>query len=396
MQPKPMQQLELPTPDAASAQHSARVQAYIRDAIVAGGGSISFAEFMQHALYAPGLGYYSAGATKLGPNGDFVTAPEISPLFGRVLARQAATVLAALGGGDLLEFGAGSGALAVSVLKKLDELNSLPAHYFVLEVSADFRERQEAHVKTEAPEYLDLISWINDFPADFSGVVVANEVADAIPVERFQIQGGHVLQARVVNDDSNFAIDLAPAPKLLTDAVRAIETMVGRGFVDGYESEVSHGVVDWVSKLANSIKSGLLFLIDYGVTRSEYYAADRNNGWLRCHFRHRAHNDPLLNPGIQDITCWVDFSTVAMAAEHAGMSVAGYVTQANFLLNGGLQDELVNFETLTVAEQIELSGRIKMLTLPAEMGENFKCLGLARGDIEIPPGLKAFDQTHRL
>lgn len=393
MQAKPMQRLELPAVDAIGAEHSERVRAHICDVISASGGSISFAEYMHRVLYAPGLGYYTAGATKLGAAGDFTTAPEISPLFGRVLARQS---VAALRGGDLLELGAGSGALAIAMLDKLAELDSLPNHYFILEVSADFRQRQETRIRDEAPQYLELMRWISDLPINFSGVVIANEVADAIPVERFLIRGGEVLQARVVNEGGKFSIEYSPAPQFLESAVRSIEGKIGRGLVDGFESELSHGVADWVSKLAHSIRSGLIFLIDYGVTCAEYYAMDRNKGWLRCHFRHHAHDDPLLYPGIQDISCWVNFSAVATAATDAGMDVAGYVTQANFLLNGGLQEEFGDFEGLPVADQIELSGQVKTLTLPADMGENFKCLGLSRGDVEIPTGLCSFDHSPRL
>lgn len=396
MQPKRTDRLELPKPDAISASHSLKVGAAIRAAIDAGGGSISFAEFMQHALYAPGLGYYSAGAAKLGAAGDFVTAPEISPLFGAVLARQSAFVLEQLGGGDMLEPGAGTGALAVSMLSKLGAVGVLPERYLILEVSPDLRERQEKRLRAEAPEYLSRISWIKSLPTDFSGVVVANEVADALPVERFRIHERKVLQARVGVEDAHFSWAYAEAPPALEDAVRSIEADLGVEFDDGYESEVSLSVHHWVSDLANAISSGLVFIIDYGLTRREYYARERNQGWLRCHFRHRAHNDPLILPGIQDLTSWVDFTAVAEAACSAGMTIAGYVTQADLLLCGGMEEELADFMALPVEEQAKLSGQVKLLTLPAEMGENFKCIGLSRGDFVAPPGLTVSDRTHRL
>lgn len=396
MQPKRTDRLDLPKPDAISASHSLKVAAAIRAAIDAGGGSISFAEFMQHALYAPGLGYYSAGAAKLGAAGDFVTAPEISPLFGAVLARQSAIVLEQLGGGDMLEPGAGTGALAVSMLSKLGTLGSLPERYLILEVSPDLQERQKKRLRAEAPEYLSRVSWITNLPTDFSGVVVANEVADALPVERFRIHERKVLQARVAVEDSRFSWAYAEAPPALEDAVRSIEADLGVEFDEGYESEVSLSVHHWVSELANAVSSGLVFMIDYGLSRREYYARERNQGWLRCHFRHRAHNDPLILPGIQDLTSWVDFTAVAEAASSAGMTVAGYVTQADLLLSGGLEEELADFTARPVAEQAKLSGQVKLLTLPAEMGENFKCIGLSRGDFVAPPGLTASDRTHRL
>ncbi|MCP5111056.1 MAG: SAM-dependent methyltransferase, partial [bacterium] len=210
------------------------------------GGSLSFAEYMQEVLYAPGLGYYCAGSTKLGADGDFVTAPEISPLFGHVLARQVAFVLDQLGGGDLLEPGAGSGALAASVLSKLAELNALPDRYLILEVSAELRERQEKYLREEVPQLADRVTWITGIPATFSGVVVANEVADAIPVERFRMDGGNVMQARVIRSGDKLAWQFEPAPEALTAAVAEIESGIGRQLENGYESEVSPGLYHWV------------------------------------------------------------------------------------------------------------------------------------------------------
>lgn len=396
MQTKPESRTDLPEPDAESAAHSEQVAAHISDVIERSGGSISFAEYMQHALYAPGLGYYSAGATKLGADGDFVTAPEISPLFGRVLARQSAFVLEQLGGGDVLEPGAGTGALAVSVLAKLDELGALPDRYLILEVSADLKERQEARIRSECPQYLDRVVWISELPGDFTGVVIANEVADAIPVERFRIHDHEVMQARVATEGGSFVWQYAAAHERLRDAVRDIEADIGQTFGNGYESEVSLGLRNWVTDLSNSVSKGVVLLVDYGVTRREYYAPERGQGWLRCHFRHHAHDNPLILPGIQDLTAWVDFSAVAEAASAAGMTIAGYVTQAHLLMGGGLEEELAEFTSLPVAKQVELSGQVKLLTLPAEMGENFKCIGLCRGDILPPPALVATDRAHLL
>lgn len=396
MQTNPDPRDNLPEPDDRSAAHSRLVADHIRAAIGQAGGSISFAEYMQHALYAPGLGYYNAGATKFGAAGDFVTAPEISPVFGRVLARQCAFVLEQLDSGYVFEPGAGSGALAVSMLGKLDEVGALPERYLILEVSADLRERQEARIRQACPQYLERVDWVTGMPVNFTGVVVANEVLDAIPVERFRIQGAEVMQARVEARGRNFAWRYCSGPASLTDNVRKIESDIGHPLADGYESEVSLGMANWVSDLATSVHEGVVLLVDYGVSRREYYAADRGHGWLRCHFRHHAHNDPLILPGIQDLTSWVDFSAVAAAASVAGMSVAGYVTQAQFLMNGGLEEELGDFLSLPVVEQVALSGQVKLLTLPTEMGENFKCIGLARGDIQPLPALSVTDRAHSL
>jgi SAM-dependent MidA family methyltransferase len=298
--------------------------------------------------------------------------------------------------GSVFEPGAGTGALAVSMLEKLDELGALPERYLILEVSADLRERQEARIRQACPQHLDRVRWVTEMPANFRGVVVANEVLDAIPVERFRIQGNNVMQARVGVDEQNFAWRYGDSPPSLTAAVREIESAIGYPLADGYESEVSPGVVNWVSDLATAVQEGVVLLVDYGVSRREYYAPERGQGWLRCHFRHHAHNDPLILPGIQDLTSWVDFSAVAAAATAAGMNIAGYVTQAQFLMNGGLEEELGDFLSLPVAEQVELSGQVKLLTLPTEMGENFKFMGLIRGAIQPPPALSETDRAHSL
>ena len=391
MNPKP----ELPKPDDASARHSRNVAAYIASLIGESGGSIPFATFMHEALYAPGLGYYAAGPTKLGAAGDCVTAPEISPLFGYVIARQSMGVLAQTAG-EILELGAGTGTLAVSVLQKLKQLNALPSRYLILEASADLRERQADRFRQELPWFEDKIDWIDELPADFQGVMLANEVADALPVERFRIDGDTVQRAcvRFVNDAFEWSYEAASPP--LQRAVADIEVSLGTSLPDGYESEVSLAVDTWVSDLCRAMSAGAIFIIDYGLPRTEYYAPDRHSGWLRCHFRHRAHSDPLILPGIQDLTAWVDFTRVAAAAVDGGAEVAGYLSQAHFLMLGGLEEELAEFAELPMQKQVEVSAEVKRLTLPAEMGENFKCIGLIRGAIEAPPVFGASDRTHVL
>ena len=396
MQPEHGTGLKLPMPDADSAQHSRRVAEHIRLRIETAGGSISFAEFMQEALYAPGLGYYSAGAKKFGAGGDFVTAPEISPLFGNVLARQCAGVLQQLPGSQLLEPGAGSGALAVSLLRKLDELNALPDKYMILEVSADLQQRQQQRLCQEIPHLADRVTWLAELPQNFSGVIVANEVADALPFERVVKRQGALQQFRVGVKDEKFVWQFAAAPELLQQAIRNIETQLSESLADEYETEYSPAVPNWIDDLSSSLNAGLIFLFDYGVTRREYYAPDRREGWLRCHFRHRVHSDPLILPGIQDLTAWVDFSSVAQAAQAAGLEVAGFVTQAHFMLHGGLDEELTDFTSLPVVQQLELSRQVKLLTLPGEMGESFKCIGLSRGDINLPGAFQMSDRTHML
>ncbi|MGH8194462.1 MAG: class I SAM-dependent methyltransferase [Woeseiaceae bacterium] len=370
--------------------------ACIRQAIEDAGGSISFAEFMQWVLYAPGLGYYNAGAAKFGAGGDFVTAPEVSPLFGRVLARQCASVLQQFPVPQVLELGAGSGALAVQMLRALSDFGLEPARYAILEVSPDLKERQERLIRGELPALRTRVEWSAELPEHFDGVVVANEVADALPVERFQKDGNRVLQMRVTTERNRFAWCREKAPEFLEAAVRRIEETLGAALPDGYTSEVSTALPHWIHDIAARVGTGFVFLFDYGLPRREYYAPDRDDGWLRCHFRQCAHNNPLVYPGIQDLTAWVDFTAVAEAASAAGMNVAGFVTQAQFLMSGGLQEELVDMAKLPTVAQLELSRQVKLLTLPGEMGEHFKCLGLCRGQLAIPASFTFMDRAHTL
>lgn len=385
----------LPQPDVASAAHSERCAAFIRARINDAGGSISFAEYMQHALYAPGLGYYAAGATKFGRAGDFVTAPEVSPVFGAVVARQCAEVLQGTGGGSILELGAGSGRLAVDILKKMHSLGVMPEYYDILEVSADLGERQEDLLRREAGALFERVRWLDQLPQQHTGVIVANEVLDALPVERF-IKESVLQQQRVQTTADGFCIVAEDAPDNIVNEVNAIEADLGQTLAEGYVSEVSLGVTDWVTSLADCLSNGAALLFDYGLSRREYYAPERNDGWLRCHFRHHAHNDPLILAGIQDITAWVDFTSVAAAVTAAGADILGYVSQAHFLLSGGLEKELAEMTTLSQQRQAELSAEVKLLTLPGEMGEHFKCFGFGKGACEQPSAFATADRTHTL
>jgi len=390
------QQFLLPKPDEDSAAHSARVADHIRRNIEAAGGLISFAEYMHLALYAPGLGYYSAGTTKFGEAGDFITAPEVSPIFGKVLAQQFADVLSNIEAPSILEFGAGSGKLAVDVLTRLAEIDALPLSYQILEVSADLRDRQEAFLRNEIPALVDRVTWLDCLPDTHSGVMVANEVMDALPVERFIRRGDRIVQVCVGIEGGSFVLGERDAPDMLANAVRDIESELGETLADGYASEVCLAAPQWIGDLAGILHEGVAFLFDYGVSRREYYAAERSGGWLRCHFRHHAHQDPLILPGIQDLTSWVDFSAVAAAAVDRGLEIAGFATQAQFLIGGGLDQHLENFTELPIDAQLKLSSQVKLLTLPSEMGENFKCLGLSRGSQPQPAAFGLADRTTSL
>lgn len=386
----------LPQPDTHSAAHSERVAAFIQEQIVSSGGSIGFGEFMQHSLYAPGLGYYAAGSTKFGEDGDFVTAPEVSSVFGHVLARQCAEVLADVEGGAVLEFGAGSGKLAADVLERLDTLGALPSEYRILEVSADLRQRQEALLGERIPGLAHLVSWVDALPANHRGVILANEVIDAFPVERFIRRKEGVMQQRVCVSEHGFDFAETPASDLLEIAVLELEADLAGVLPDGYVSEVCIALPDWISQIEAALEEGVVFLFDYGVSRREYYSADRSDGWLRCHFRHHAHNDPLILAGIQDLTTWVDFTRVAEAAVKAGLEIAGYSAQAQFLMAGGLEAEMQGFASSPLEAQLELSQQIKTLTLPGEMGEHFKCMALRKGTYPVPSAFALADRTHTL
>ena len=395
MQQRPVQKrMTLPPPDAESAAHSAKVVGHLRRLI--GDGSISFAEYMHEALYAPGLGYYVAGARKFGAGGDFVTAPETSSLFGAVVARQAAEILASVSGGDILEFGAGSGRLACDVLQAMACNDTLPFRYRILEVSPDLQQRQRDALQSSVPEHLERVEWIDALPQDFRGVMLANEVLDALPCERFAVRDSGHMQQRVAVQDSMLCWAESAAREDLAALIGVVEQDIGCALPVGYCSEISPAASQWVRDLASSLTEGAIFLFDYGVTRREYYAPDRSDGWLRCHFRHHAHNDPLVLPGIQDITTWVDFSAVAGAAFDAGLDVLGYQTQAQFLLGGGLQQELDQMTTMPTKQRLALSAAVKTLTLPGEMGERFKVLALGRGAMQAPSCFDFADRTETL
>ena len=382
------------TPDEA--EHSARLEARVREEIARSGGWISFARFMQIALYEPGLGYYSAGAHKLGAAGDFVTAPEVAPVFSRCLAVQCEELLRSLGGGDVLELGAGSGVMAAELLGELARRDCLPERYWILDVSADLRERQRATLAAVVPHLLDRVEWLDRLPEDFTGIMVANEVLDALPVDRFVVRGGAVNALGVTSQLGRLEWSEARAPEALADAVRGVERDTGVAWPDGYTSEINLGLADWLAALAASVRRGVLLFVDYGLPRREFYAAERSDGTLLCHFRHRFHDDPFTRPGLQDITAWVDFTAVAAAGQAAGLEVAGYTTQAHFLIGCGLGEFVADVSGLDVVSRVNLSRQAMVLTLPGEMGERFKAIALAKGYDSPLRGFAVRDLRHTL
>jgi SAM-dependent MidA family methyltransferase len=361
--------------------HARRVASHLRDVIAEAGGWVPFSRFMQGALYAPGLGYYSAGARKFGAEGDFVTAPELTPVFARCLATQVAEVLEETGGGCVVEAGAGSGALAGELLATLAARGVLPARYEILEVSADLRERQRATLAGRDPALLERVRWIDSPPvAPWRGVLVANEVLDALPVERFRVGCDGYETIGVATGDDGFRLEARPAEPALAEAIAARLADLPAALPAGYEGELCTWVRPWIAGLAQGLTRGALLLADYGLPRSQYYHPSRAGGSLCGFFRHRRVEDVLARPGLQDLTAWVDFTEVAEAGLAAGLEVAGFATQAHFLLSLGLERELATAgEGVDVAGRARLSQAAAMLMLPGEMGERFKVMALSRG-----------------
>jgi SAM-dependent MidA family methyltransferase len=367
----------LPLPSAEAQAHSQQLCELIHRDIGLQGGWISFSRFMELALYAPGLGYYSAGASKFGAAGDFITAPELSPLFGRTLARQLADIMA-LSAPHILELGAGSGKLALDVLTELERLQQLPASYSILEVSADLRGRQQALLQKHIPHLAERVQWLDSLPAQISGAVVANEVLDALPVHLLHWSNSRVFERGVRSEGTNFAWEerLPETPALLELAQQIIVP-------DDYLSEISLAARGLVSSLCDRLSSGALLFIDYGFGAREYYHPQRSSGTLMCHYRHHAHDDPFFLVGLQDITAHVDFTAIAESAIDHGANLLGYTSQAHFLINGGITELISAISPDNLREYIPLSAQIQKLTSPAEMGELFKVLALGKG-IDAP------------
>lgn len=341
------------------------------------GGSISFQEYMNHALYAPGLGYYSAGSRKIGAAGDFITAPEISPLFAACLARHCRNVLAQSPNSVIFELGAGSGKLAADLLLALEALDSLPQSYWILEISGDLRARQRDTLIQRCPHLLDTVKWLEQLPdKNFTGIVLGNEVLDALPVSRFVIENAQVMELGIQWTNDRFTYCQMPAGPALQDAVRRIEQCAG-DLPEAYCSEVNLLLPHWLASIAEHLAQGLMLWIDYGYPRREYYAPQRRQGTLQCYYRHRVHDDALAYPGLQDITAHVDFTQVAEAASACGFSVAGYTNQMSFLINCGL--EAIQEQALAKGEDpLKLTQQIKTLISPQAMGENFKVMALTK------------------
>jgi len=327
---------------------------------------------MEHALYAPGLGYYTAGAHKFGAAGDFITAPELSPLFGRTLARQVVEIMAQ-SAPHILELGAGSGKLAADMLAELERLGSLPDSYMILEVSADLRARQQALMRERLPHLLDRVQWLDALPEKFSGAIVANEVLDALPVHLVHWRDSAITERGVATSEHGFIWQ----ERVISDAA-LLDTAQKIKVPDDYVSEICLAARGLINSLAQSLQQGAILFIDYGFGAREFYHPQRSSGTLMCHYRHHAHDDPFYLPGLQDITAHVNFTDIAECGIDAGLELIGYTNQAFFLINCGITELLKGTPPESPRDYLALSAQLQKLTNPAEMGELFKVIALGK------------------
>ena len=387
-----MSSFQMPAPSPDEVAHSARLQQVVCEAAAERDGCLGFDRYMEMALYGPGLGYYTAGRRKFGREGDFITAPEISPLFARCIAGALEPVLRACDSPVVLEFGAGSGKLACDLLPALQTLDALPERYLVMELSPELRERQQTLVRERLPDLYGRVEWLDCLPdAGIEGAVVANEVLDAMPVHRFRIAESGLEEQCVVCDGNELRLSWRPASEQLCEAVERL----GLQLPSDHVSEINLRLQPWVGQLGRLLSSGAALLIDYGHERRDYYSPERNNGTLLCHYRHHSNTDPLYLPGMQDITAHVDFTAVAEAADSAGLAVSGYTSQAAFLLGCGIEQMLEGVAQKQDAEWFALVEGFKRLVLPTEMGERFRVMALTKGLQNGPAGF-AQDMRFRL
>ena len=391
----------LGAPSADAQAHSAHLREVIQEQMIAAGGSIPFWKYMELALYTPGLGYYSAGAHKFGKGGDFITAPERSPLFSAGVATAIAPALRQAGKGAVfMELGGGSGAFAESCLLALQDIGVLPARYAMLEPSADLRQRQRERLQAQLPaELFARVEWLDGPIAEiWNGVLFANEVIDALPVPRFVIRAGEVMEEHVALDgEGRFVRTEKPADAMLIGAVRNIERRLPEPLPEGYRSEALAQLPYWMQAVVGGLQNGALLLIDYGYARSEFYQPERSDGTLRAFRQQHVTNDVFAWPGLQDITASVDFTAVAEACVGAGFEFSGYCSQSSFLLGNGLERHLQAAEAQAADEvaRHNLRQQVKHLTLPSEMGERFQAIGFQRG-VELDAAFLLGDLSHHL
>lgn len=393
--------LSLSTPTGSAYQHSCAVQEMICAEIATAGGWIPFTRYMELALYAPGMGYYCGGAAKFGGTGDFVTAPEISPLFGKAVAQQGVQVLECMGenSNNILEFGAGSGKLALDLLLEMEKLERLPKHYFILEVSGELQNRQKELFEKLAPHLLSRVDWLEHLPAKFEGLILANEVLDAMPVHLVVWRGTNLFERGVAwngralewSDHILVNRELFKVARELSPQINSDGENVGT-----YVSEISLSTRRFMRSLAGILQQGAIVLIDYGFGYSEYYHSQRNRGTLMCHYRHHAHEDPFYFPGLQDITSHVDFSAIAQVATAEGLELLGYTSQAHFLINCGITEILARIPAENAGDFLPLANQLQKLVSPAEMGELFKVIVFGKNIQQPLVGFTSGDKSRQL
>ncbi len=393
----------LPEPDSHALQHSQKLVECIRDEIKNNNGSITFRRYMEMALYEPSLGYYVSGAHKIGAGGDFTTAPEISPLFSRCIANHCAKNIQKVGGCtsaplsidtyNILELGAGSGVMAADILIELEKQALLPKQYYILDLSPDLIERQQKTLRSKVPHLVDRVQWLNQLPKNFEGMIIGNEVLDAMPVDVFTQQNDTVFEHHVIWQDNQLIEQLKPARDSLKKVVLDLKIP---HHATPYTSEINPNLDGWFTSLNQCLKAGVILLIDYGYSQTEYYLDERNKGTLICHYQHLVNEAPLYYPGLQDITANVDFTAVAEAADNAGFKVKGFVPQATFLTNTDLESYFVQALNNKPDDQYKVAQQVRSLSLPTEMGERFKCIALTKNHDEPLLGFEPMNQLHRL
>jgi len=368
---------DLPTPDDASLIHSSIVLEELAKKINTNEGWINFADFMQFILYEPGLGYYSSGTRKLGTGGDFTTAPEISNFFGVCLADSVIKILHSCTEPMILEIGAGSGQLAFDILTRLDNQGFVPNQYYILELSADLKDRQQRLLAKLPNNLLEKVTWLDSLPENFiTGIILGNEVLDAMPCRRFRIQDEEIYEIGISCTNQKLIEQDKLADEIIKDSVHKIEKELNRKFANGFISEIRPDYKHWFTTLSSSLVYGAVMFIDYGCSRGEYYSADRSTGTLVCHYQNTAHYDPLFLPGVQDLSAWVDFSLVADVGLEHGFKVESYTSHRDFLLSAGIL-KLVD-QISDQNKRFKINQAVKQLLLPSQMGDTFKFMLLSK------------------
>ncbi|MBB5428017.1 class I SAM-dependent methyltransferase [Paraburkholderia atlantica] len=400
MNPKAHQPDSLPAPGPSALAQSDALVAEIRAQLDAAGGWLPFDRYMERALYAPGLGYYSGGARKFGlradDGSDFVTAPELSPLFAATLARPVAEALEASGTRDVMEFGAGTGKLAAGLLNALDTLGAEFASYSIVDLSGELRERQRETIAAAAPALLAKVRWLDALPERFEGVVIGNEVLDAMPVRLFAHNGAVWHERGVVWRDGAFGFDDRPVAAAADQALLTEIDTDRENAGDGYVTETHEAARAFTRTICTMLARGAILLIDYGFPRHEYYHDQRAQGTLMCHYRHRAHGDPFLYPGLQDITAHVEFTGIAEAGVETGADLLGFTSQARFLLNAGVTEVLGEIDPADTRRFLPAANAVQKLLSEAEMGELFKVIAFSRGLDDTLRAFSSGDRSHTL